>query len=75
LLTVLSRAQYHFAGIVLGLAIYNGVYLELDFAPALYKKLLALPLGFDAATHCYLCIYADVCTRAEWTISAPCTQA
>ena len=32
-------------GVLLGLAVYNGVLLDAAFPPALYKKLLALPLA------------------------------
>ena len=32
-------------GILMGLAVYNGVLLDVAFPPALYKKLLARPLA------------------------------
>ena len=34
------EAEYRLVGSVLGLAIYNGVILDLHFPPIVYKKLL-----------------------------------
>jgi hypothetical protein len=40
-----SGDEYHLVGILIGLAIYNAVLLDLHFPRAVYKKLLGLPLG------------------------------
>ena len=34
-------------GLAVGLAVYNGVFLDVSFPMALYKKLLSLPVGFE----------------------------
>lgn len=39
-LSIELDSEYQLVGSVLGLAIYNGVILDVHFPPALYKKLL-----------------------------------
>lgn len=39
-LSLSLESEYRLVGSVLGLAIYNGVILDLHFPPILYKKLL-----------------------------------
>jgi ubiquitin-protein ligase E3 A len=39
--------EYELLGKLLGLAFYNGIALDINFAPALYKKLLHIPLTLD----------------------------
>jgi ubiquitin-protein ligase E3 A len=38
---------YYLTGILVGLALYNGVLLDVHFPPAVYRKLLGLPLGLE----------------------------
>lgn len=38
---------YYLVGILVGLAVYNSVLLDVNFPPAVYRKLLALPLGLE----------------------------
>lgn len=40
-----SKLQFELIGVVLGLAIYNGVILDVHFPLCVYKKLLDLPVG------------------------------
>lgn len=40
-----SNLQFELIGVVLGLAIYNGVLLDVHFPLAVYKKLLGVPVG------------------------------
>lgn len=40
-----SNLQFELIGVVLGLAIYNGVILDVHFPLAVYKKLLGFPVG------------------------------
>lgn len=40
-LSIELESEYELVGSVLGLAIYNGVILDVHFPPVLYKKLLA----------------------------------
>ena len=35
-----SNSQFELVGIILGLALYNGVIISLSFPPLMYKKLL-----------------------------------
>ena len=39
-LSIELKTEYKLVGVVLGLAIYNGVILDLHFPPVVYKKLL-----------------------------------
>jgi ubiquitin-protein ligase E3 A len=39
--------EYELLGKLLGLAIYNGIALDINFTPALYKKLLKIPLTLE----------------------------
>ena len=43
-LSLESTAEYTLLGLVFGLAVYNGVILDVHFPLVLYKKLLGLPL-------------------------------
>jgi ubiquitin-protein ligase E3 A len=38
---------YYMVGILVGLAVYNGVLLDVHFPPAIFRKLLGLPLGLE----------------------------
>jgi len=38
---------YYLVGILVGLAVYNSVLLDVHFPPAVYRKLLGLPLGLE----------------------------
>ena len=38
---------YYLVGILVGLAVYNSVLLDVRFPPAVYRKLLGLPLGLE----------------------------
>lgn len=38
---------FYLSGILVGLAVYNGVLLDVHYPPAVYRKLLGLPLGFE----------------------------
>jgi ubiquitin-protein ligase E3 A len=38
---------YYLSGVLVGLAVYNAVLLDVAFPPALYRKLLGLPLGLE----------------------------
>jgi len=40
-----DAAEFRLVGIIVGLAIFNGVLLDVSFPRALYKKLLGLPVG------------------------------
>mmetsp|Transcript_36081 Transcript_36081/g.49486 ORF Transcript_36081/g.49486 Transcript_36081/m.49486 type:complete len:873 (-) Transcript_36081:113-2731(-) len=42
-----STQEYHLVGMIIGLAIYNGVILDLHFPPVIYKKLMAKPVVFS----------------------------
>ncbi|KAF0693070.1 Aste57867_15922 [Aphanomyces stellatus] len=42
-----STMEFELIGILLGLAIYNGVILELYFPPLVYKKLMEQPITLD----------------------------
>ena len=42
-----TSSQYFLIGVVLGLAIYNSTNLDINFPPALYKKLLGQPVSID----------------------------
>ncbi|KAJ3367951.1 putative E3 ubiquitin-protein ligase HTD2 [Kappamyces sp. JEL0680] len=39
--------EYNLLGKLIGLAFYNSVPLDINFAPALYKKILGVPLSID----------------------------
>jgi ubiquitin-protein ligase E3 A len=39
--------EYNLLGKLIGLAFYNGVPLDINFPPALYKKILNCPLSLD----------------------------
>ena len=39
--------EYNLLGKLIGLAFYNGVALDVNFAPVLYKKILNVPVGFE----------------------------
>lgn len=41
------HSQFKLIGTLLGLAIYNGVLINAQFATILYKKLLGTPLTFE----------------------------
>ena len=38
---------FYLSGILVGLAVYNGVLVDVQFPQAVYRKLLGLPLGFE----------------------------
>jgi ubiquitin-protein ligase E3 A/E3 ubiquitin-protein ligase HERC4 len=38
---------YFLCGVLVGLAVYNSVLLDVNFPPAVYRKLLGLPLGLE----------------------------
>jgi hypothetical protein len=38
---------YHLVGILVGLAVYNSVLLDVNFPAAIYRKLLGMPLGLE----------------------------
>ena len=38
---------YYLTGVLVGLALYNGVLLDVHFPQAVYRKLLGLPLGLE----------------------------
>lgn len=42
-----DKEGYELVGVVLGLALYNGVLIDAHFPSALYRKLLNLPLGLE----------------------------
>eukprot|EP00009_Paramoeba_aestuarina_P002693 CAMPEP_0201515566 /NCGR_PEP_ID=MMETSP0161_2-20130828/7096_1 /ASSEMBLY_ACC=CAM_ASM_000251 /TAXON_ID=180227 /ORGANISM="Neoparamoeba aestuarina, Strain SoJaBio B1-5/56/2" /LENGTH=342 /DNA_ID=CAMNT_0047912423 /DNA_START=718 /DNA_END=1743 /DNA_ORIENTATION=+ len=42
-----STQEYHLVGMIIGLAIYNGVILDLHFPPVIYKKLMSKPVVFS----------------------------
>ncbi|ORY03980.1 hypothetical protein K493DRAFT_206334, partial [Basidiobolus meristosporus CBS 931.73] len=42
-----SGDQYFLVGVIIGLAIYNSIILDIQFPLACYKKLLNLPVDFD----------------------------
>lgn len=42
-----ATMEFELIGILLGLAIYNGVILDVHFPHTVYKKLLSVPLGLD----------------------------
>lgn len=42
-----NQDGYNLVGILLGLALYNGVLLEVDFPVAVWRKLLRQPLGLE----------------------------
>ena len=42
-----NDAQFTLVGIVLGLAIYNNVILDVHFPPVMYKKLCSKPGSFQ----------------------------
>ena len=46
-----SGGQFSLVGIVLGLAIYNNVILDLHFPPVMYKKLCGKPGSFHDLQH------------------------
>ena len=46
-----SSAQFSLVGLVLGLAIYNNVILDLHFPPVLYKKLCGKSGTFHDLEH------------------------
>lgn len=39
--------EFLLIGIILGLAIYNGVILDVHFPTVLYKKLMSVPVTFE----------------------------
>eukprot|EP01135_Chromosphaera_perkinsii_P003209 Nk52_evm16s238 gene=Nk52_evmTU16s238 len=39
-----SESEYYLIGVLMGLAIYNGIILDINFPPVLYKKLLGMPV-------------------------------
>ena len=45
------ESEYRLVGSVLGLAIYNGVILDLHFPPVVYKKLLGGMPNFQVTAH------------------------
>ena len=45
------ESEYWLVGSVLGLAIYNGVILDLQFPPVVYKKLLGGKPNFQVTAH------------------------
>lgn len=42
-----NYAEYKLAGLLLGLAVYNAVVLDLHMPLALYKKLMGYSVGFE----------------------------
>ena len=42
-----NQRQFELVGIVIGLALYNGVILDINFPGIVYKKLLDEPVGLD----------------------------
>lgn len=42
-----SAAEYNMVGILLGLAAYNSVLLDIHFAPVFYKRLLNMPVSLE----------------------------
>eukprot|EP00826_Nyctotherus_ovalis_P015080 TRINITY_DN1424_c0_g1_i14.p1 TRINITY_DN1424_c0_g1~~TRINITY_DN1424_c0_g1_i14.p1 ORF type:complete len:288 (-),score=79.02 TRINITY_DN1424_c0_g1_i14:182-1045(-) len=42
-----SRLKFELVGLVISLALYNSVILDVHFPRVVYKKLMGLPLGFD----------------------------
>lgn len=42
-----SAAEYHMVGILLGLAAYNSVLLDIHFPPVFYKRLLNMPVSLE----------------------------
>jgi hypothetical protein len=46
-LTLSCRLQYYLIGLILGLAIYNSIILDVRFPLAIYKKLLGVPVSLD----------------------------
>lgn len=43
----IAYESYHLLGIVLGMAIYNSIILDIHFPPVIYKKLLGFESSFD----------------------------
>lgn len=42
-----TKLKFELVGVIIGLAIYNGVILDLNFPKAFYKKLIGFPLQLD----------------------------
>ena len=40
-----EQSEFKLVGILMGLAVYNGVLLDVNFPPVLYRKLLGRPLS------------------------------
>ncbi len=51
-LSIELETEYRLVGSVLGLAIYNGVILDLHFPPVVYKKLLNGKPNFQVSSSC-----------------------
>lgn len=39
--------EFYLSGVLVGIAVYNGVLLDVNFAPAIFRKLLGLSLGLE----------------------------
>lgn len=55
--------QFYLIGLILGLAIYNSIILDVRFPPSIYKKLLGEPVGLAdmAVSH-------PVCGGSDWWV-------
>ncbi|KAJ3391176.1 60S ribosomal protein L3 [Entophlyctis sp. JEL0112] len=58
--------EFRLVGIVIGLAIYNSTILDVQFPPAIYKKLLGLPVGFQDIQPLHPTLYRGLVQLLEY---------
>ncbi|KAJ3031191.1 UNVERIFIED_CONTAM: putative E3 ubiquitin-protein ligase HTD2 [Siphonaria sp. JEL0065] len=58
--------QFELVGILLGLALYNGVILGINFAPLVYKKLVDEEVGLDNVKVAFLSLGKGLEMLLEW---------
>ena len=59
------------SGMLLGLAIYNNITLDVNFPPVLFKKILGYPGSFDDLEEAHPIIYRSMVTLLQYEGELP----
>ena len=66
-----EEKEYMLIGMILGLAIYNNITLDVNFPPVLFKKILGYPGTFDDMEEAHPTIYRSMVTLLQYDGELP----
>ena len=66
-----EEKEYMLIGMIVGLAIYNNITLDVNFPPVLFKKMLGYLGSFDDMEEAYPTIYRSMVTLLQYDGELP----